>query len=93
MGGVKVNRLALNMNQVEEFSPPPNPAKTTDSRFATYVAEFGADSWELDALEPSYLAGLIQSAVLALREEDKWEAKVQEEEDGRSQLEDAAENF
>ena len=31
-GQLIVNRIALNMDQVEEYNPPPNPAKTTDSR-------------------------------------------------------------
>lgn len=29
---VEVRRIALNFDQVEEYSPPPNPAKLTDSR-------------------------------------------------------------
>ena len=33
---VTVNRVALNWAQIEEFQPPPNPAKETDSRFAAY---------------------------------------------------------
>ena len=49
---VDVRRLALNMDQVEEYSPPPNPVKLTDSRAEGYVAQFGTSSWELDALEP-----------------------------------------
>jgi hypothetical protein len=29
---LEVRRIALNMDQVEEYDPPPNPAKLTDSR-------------------------------------------------------------
>ena len=54
--GVEVHRIALNMDQVEEFSPPPNRAKVTDSRYAGYVDQFGEESWELDAMEPAYLS-------------------------------------
>jgi hypothetical protein len=68
MGGVEIKRLALNMDQVERYSPPPNPAKTTDSRYAGYIAEFGEDSWELDALEPAVIADLIRKAVESLTE-------------------------
>ncbi len=63
MGGLEVKRLALNMDQVEQYEPPPNPAKTTDSRYAAYIAEFGGESWELDALEPAVIATLIRNAV------------------------------
>lgn len=72
-------RLALNMPQVEEYSPPPNPAKTTDSRYEGYIAEYGPESWELDALEPSVLAGLVQAALDKLRDADAWAAEVERE--------------
>jgi hypothetical protein len=52
-------RIALNMDQVEAYAPPPNPAKLTDSRSNAYVKRFGGQSWELDALPPDALAGLI----------------------------------
>jgi hypothetical protein len=73
MGGVKLERLALNMDQVERYNPPPNPAKTTDSRSAAYIAEFGNDSWELDALEPRVIVDLVEASIRALIDEDIWE--------------------
>lgn len=72
MGGVKLERLALNMNQVEQYRPPPNPAKTTDSRSSAYIAEFGNESWELDALEPRVITELIRKNVEALKDKRKW---------------------
>lgn len=83
---VKVQRLALNMPQIEQYSPPPNPAKITDSRAAAYIAEFGDESWELDALEPAVMTELIRTAVLGVRDADQWSAKVAEEEEAREQL-------
>ena len=49
---IRVNRLALNIDQVEEYQPPPNPTKLEDSRAAGYVDLYGMESWELDALDP-----------------------------------------
>jgi hypothetical protein len=72
MGGVKLERLALNMNHVEKYKPPPNPAKLTDSRANAYVAEFGSDSWELDALEPKVITDLIRKNVNALKDKKVW---------------------
>jgi hypothetical protein len=72
MGGVKLERLALNMNQIEQYHPPPNPAKTTDSRAEAYIAEFGNDSWELDALEPKVITALIEKSVKALIDKKIW---------------------
>jgi hypothetical protein len=62
-GEVEVQRIALNFDQIEQYSPPPNPAKATDPRFASYQIEYGDESWELDALDPRTLRGLIQANV------------------------------
>ncbi len=42
---LQVIRCALNMDQVEELQPPPNPAKVTDSRFKDYQDKFGDECW------------------------------------------------
>jgi hypothetical protein len=69
----QVKRIALNLDQVEEYQPPPNPAKQSDARYARYVEETGLDeSWELDALEPTVLQDLITAEVDALRDEEAW---------------------
>lgn len=56
-------RIALNMEQIEEFAPPPNPAKLTDSRCGSYISKYGDESWELDALEPKVIHDLITNNV------------------------------
>ena len=65
-------RIALNRNQIEEYNPPPNPAKSTDSRFRAYADEHGDESWELDALDPQVIADLIRDQVLEIREDGAW---------------------
>jgi len=79
-GTVQVERIALNHDQVEQYSPPPNFTKMTDSRAPDYVHRFGYDSWELDALEPQVIVDLIESAILEYRDEERWADKVEEEE-------------
>lgn len=83
---IEVKRLALNMDQVQQYDPPPNPAKITDSRAENYIAEFGEESWELDALEPAVIAQLIRDAVFAVRDADQWEQAVAEEAKHKEQL-------
>lgn len=78
--GVDVRRIALNMDQVEDYSPPPNPAKITDTRSSGYIKKFGNTSWELDALEPSVIVNLILGEVENLIDFDEWDT-VNEEED------------
>lgn len=62
-GGIIFERLALNWDQIQLYNPPPNPAKLTDSRGFGYVERFGESSWELDALSPSQISSLIETAV------------------------------
>jgi ribosomal protein S18 acetylase RimI-like enzyme len=90
---VQVERLALNMDQVEAYGPPPNPAKITDSRFDGYMRVYGDESWELDALEPRTLADLVEAAVLEVRDEGLWSQAVEEEHRGRAQLEQVADRW
>ncbi len=87
-GEATVKRLALNMDQIEEFNPPPNPAKITDSRFAGYAAKYGDESWELDALEPSVMTDLIRQHVRQHRDPALWSDKEEERENHRLQLQE-----
>lgn len=93
MGGIEVRRLALNQEQVKKYNPPPNPAKMTDSRFADYMAKFGSESWELDALEPSVMSDLIEKEVKSLISKREWEMSRQEQADGRAKLREVAEEL
>lgn len=68
-------RIALNMDQVEEVNPPPNPAKVTDSRFLEYQKEFGDESWELDALAPDYLNNLLTEHIEMHINQDLWKER------------------
>ena len=61
---ISIQRVALEMSQIEKYNPPPNPAKITDSRCNKYIEKYGFSSWELDALEPSVLEKIIKSAIL-----------------------------
>lgn len=61
---VTFERIALNRDQIDTYSPPPFPAKETSSRFKSYVREHRLnDAWELDALNPRTLISLIEGAV------------------------------
>jgi|SRR5882757_1678431 len=72
---VELRRIALNMEQIEEHQPPPNPAKVTDSRFTEYARLHGTESWELDALTPQLLVGLVEEHVRPEIDEEVWEER------------------
>ena len=87
---VQVDRLAPNMDQVIEHAPPPNPTKLSDSRAKRYIASYGDDSWELDALDPATLTQVVDEAILNLRDAELWDAMLDEEEKERAQIRKAA---
>ncbi|NDQ57280.1 MAG: hypothetical protein GZ088_09430 [Acidipila sp.] len=83
---IDVRKIALTPEQVEQYNPPPNPAKMTDTRAAAYVAEHGSSSWEVDALPPNVLNQLIIEAVEELVDLDMYEAVKAKEELGKDEL-------
>lgn len=85
---VEVIRIALTMEQVEEFSPPPNPAKLTDARASSYISMYGDESWELDALEPRVITSLIETHARRFMDSDKYYERIMEQNRLRQQLKD-----
>ena len=69
---VEVRRIALNIDQVRRYNPPPNFTKETDSRYEGYVEQFGEECWELDALSPTVIDQLIRDEVEAMIDRNKW---------------------
>jgi hypothetical protein len=90
---VDVRRLALNMDQVEQYDPPPNPAKESDIRFADYASKYGTTSWELDALEPRVIDRLIRDSVEGLIDRSKWAAASRVETMNRDLLKKISRNW
>lgn len=91
--GVDVIRVALNMDQVEEYNPPPFFAKVSDTRYDGYVEKYGEESWELDALEPSVLGELISNTVDGFINMNLWNERQEQEEKEREQLTRVASNW
>jgi hypothetical protein len=90
---VDFHRLALNMNQILKYSPPPNPTKLTDSRATGYIRDYGYECWELDALEPQVISNLISENVKKYRDDKVYNKIIKQEKDEKSMLEDVANNW
>ncbi len=88
-----VRRIALNMDQVRHYQPPPNPAKLTDARASGYISRYGTESWELDALDPATLDALIQATILDYRDDALWERDTAAMEADRQRLTQIARRF
>lgn len=87
----EVRRIALTWEQVQQYNPPPNPAKETDSRFAGYTSIYGDDCWELDALEPQVIVDLIRAEVNDMLDSGIWAETLAQEEEERDEIRKAAE--
>lgn len=92
---VTVVHLALTYEQVEELGPnlPPNPAKQKDARldgYVDYMERKGAEdpyvSWEVDALEPTFIRELIRTNVERIRDEHLWDEALRREVDDKRYL-------
>lgn len=83
---VDVRRIGLNMDQIDQYDPPPNPTKVTDSRAGDYISEFGHTCWELDALSPSVISGLIDREIKKFINADQWNATLTRQSDNREVL-------
>ena len=90
---VEVKRIALNMEQITRYNPPPNPAKLTDSRCGDYIARYGKSSWELDALEPQVLVKLIQGHIKKYLDGDKYNEIIRQQDNHKKRLFELAENY
>lgn len=85
-----IRRLALTMEQIEEYKCPPNPAKVTDSRAAAYIEKFGDSSWELDALPPDVLEDMLADAVKSYIDKPQMDAVITRENKIKAALKKAA---
>ena len=88
-----VTKIALTMDQVEHYNPPPNPAKMTDSRAEAYVAEHGNSSWEVDALPPDVLQQLIRTALEEIVDAELMTSCIEREERLGAQFRTAVEKI
>ena len=90
----RVERIALTWDQVEQFSPPPSPVKVTDSRATGYLDQFGTDEcWELDALEPGVLVGLVEQSILGKLDMRLWNERERQEQRDLVELQAIAQNW
>lgn len=85
-GNIEVIRLALNEDQVKQYNPPPNPAKLTDTRASDYIAKFGDQSWELDALDPKVIDDLISNEIEKYINFDNWKMSKTKEKKAREKI-------
>lgn len=83
---LEVEKLALTMDQIREFNPPPNPAKITDPRAGKYIERHGDESWEVDALPPEELSRIIRVAFEGIIDREAMDEILEQEETDKTAL-------
>lgn len=89
-----VDRVALTIDQIEEYNLPPAPAKRSDARYQGFVDKTGADDVvELDALEPPVLQQIVREAIGKYIESELWHTRIEEGNEERDKLEEMLNNL
>jgi hypothetical protein len=79
-------RCALTHDQVKQFGLASNPTKMADPRSKDYVAEYGNECWELDALPPTELRRIIQDSIARVTDLKLWAKRSKQLESEREKL-------
>jgi hypothetical protein len=79
-GHLTFQRLALASEDIRTGDLPSFTAKTTDARTKGFVAGYGSQCWELDALSPIVLRERVTQAIESVIDWNAWErcARVEE---------------
>ncbi len=91
---IDVQHIALTRDQIDEYTPPPNYAKESDSRYEWYLDRTNLEEcWELDALDPGVIDALIRDRVESILDREKFDANLAAEAENASRLADAIDNW
>jgi hypothetical protein len=81
-------RIAVTPEQIAELRLPTRPTKSSDSRAASFEAEFGRGSVELDAIHPDTLRQIVRDSIELHIGDDEREALRAAENEERTRLAD-----
>jgi hypothetical protein len=72
---VKLRRIALTREQAEgrNLLSFPVSDKRKDPRYNWFVANYGQQCWELDAMDPNDLRNLVETEIKSLIDEEVWQ--------------------
>ncbi len=77
-GDFEVHRVALTREQIVKYSLPPMPVKKSDARTPSFVAAYGNEAVELDALEPNILKLLVHQSITDYIDIALWKKREKE---------------
>ena len=77
---------ALLRSDIDEYNLPPDFAKKTDSRAASFIAEHGDISVELDALPVTVLLERLEDSIRAIMDLAALDKVLKEEEEDKARI-------
>jgi hypothetical protein len=77
-GDFRVRRVALTQEQIVKYSLPPMPVKKSDARTPSFLASYGGEAVELDALDPNTLKLLVARSIASHIDLEIWSRKEEE---------------
>ena len=81
-------KVALTAKQVKQFKLPPGPkAKSGSTNYRKFVSKYGANVFELEAITPSALQGLVRDAIDAVIDRDSFNCELDQEREDAAELE------
>lgn len=83
---VEIVSVALTIEQIKEYGPPPNPTKLTDPRAKDYIKRYGKTCWEVDALKPDIMMGIVEDSIKKYIDIDKYEMWIEKEKEDKRLL-------
>jgi hypothetical protein len=83
---IEVKRIALTIDQVNEYKLIPNPTKLADPRSQAYVVQYGDQCWELDAIEPRELQRIVKAAIEKHIDREVWDHSLEHEQKDKTSL-------
>ena len=83
---IEVKKIALTREQIDTYSLPSNPAKTTDPRARGYIEEHGVGSWEVDSLPPATLNAILTESLDELLNLELYDAQIELEEQDKETM-------
>ncbi|MBS7610561.1 hypothetical protein KEJ19_08455 [Candidatus Bathyarchaeota archaeon] len=91
-GDFKVKRISLTIDQVKKYGLVPNPTKRADARSPKYIAQYGDECWELDAIPPNELRAIIKDSIEAHIDAQIWNETLDKIEQERKIIKDILED-
>jgi hypothetical protein len=92
-GDFIVHRVALTKDQILKYSLPPMPVKRSDARADNFLASYGNESVELDALDPRTLKLMVAQSIASYIDLDAWRKKEEEIDSLRVWIKDRLDNM